>query len=394
MPEINLLPDELRDKEQKELKSASKKPKVFSIPMSSPTKESVEQPLKTSRPSLLSRLFSKKTKGPKAKSKTEHAGTFKSGDIKSGKEVEKVAHIPKAPAGGLGKLSPDFLSPKQGSKKGANNTEIEADANSKAKDKEKEEVKFSPREEKVELEISKSNKSTKETKDDKKRGGFFSMFNKSKKDKKSSTKKNQKSQDESVIDVNLIPADLSRRQVLELPNKLFSSGLGIFISILVVVVGYLGIIWYQLRIEQQIEDQLLQVSGITEQIASYENNKIAALELQQNLKAIKQLLDKHVYWTQFFAMLEKYTISEVYYTNFSMAGTEGLVLSAVGRDYQSVAQQLVAFQQADDFIKTVSIDAASANAAVDDETATGPNAYSGVSFSINLEFIDGVFIKK
>lgn len=65
MPEINLLPDELRQKEQRELESVRKKPKVFNIEMSRPQKEEVKQPLRTSQPSFFTRLFSKKEKPAK-----------------------------------------------------------------------------------------------------------------------------------------------------------------------------------------------------------------------------------------------------------------------------------------------------------------------------------------
>ena len=68
-----------------------------------------------------------------------------------------------------------------------------------------------------------------------------------------------------------------------------------------------------------------------------------------------------------------------------MAGRSALTIQAVGRDYESVAEQLVAFEQANDFVKNVRIDSASAVIDLDSET------YQGVNFNVNLEFLPEVF---
>jgi hypothetical protein len=163
--------------------------------------------------------------------------------------------------------------------------------------------------------------------------------------------------------------------------------LTIFIFILLVVGGYLGITWYQLKITREIEELETDIIALDRQIDRYESEKSAALELQNRLAVIRELLDSHVYWTKFFGLLEKYTIDEVYYINFSMAGSEKLIISAVGKDYESVAKQLIAFQQATDFVETVRINAAAAE--IDPEEGT----YTGVNFNIDLEFLPGVFLE-
>ena len=160
----------------------------------------------------------------------------------------------------------------------------------------------------------------------------------------------------------------------------------IFICILLVALVYLGITWYQLRITQQIKEIEIEIAEVNKQISQLETKKTAALDLQNRLNLIRQLLDRHVYWTKFFDLLEKYTISDVYYTNFSMVGNDRLSISAIGKDYNSVAQQLVAFQNAADFVKNVRIDSASA------EIDTAGGNYIGVSFSVYLEFVPGIFL--
>jgi len=104
------------------------------------------------------------------------------------------------------------------------------------------------------------------------------------------------------------------------------------------------------------------------------------------LNLVRGLLDKHVYWSQFFASLEQHTSKEVFFTNFSMSGTESVILTAVGQDYVSVAEQLVAFQEATDFIRSVRIN--SGSAIIDQEVGD----YAGVDFTANLDFVPGVFL--
>ncbi len=189
-----------------------------------------------------------------------------------------------------------------------------------------------------------------------------------------------------VFDINLIPKELAGQEQFELPKKLFLSGLVVFIAILIVGGAYLGFTWYQLKINREIGALKTEIKTIEDQIAEQEKSKLAAIDLQQRLNLIKDLLNKHVYWTKFFEQLEKYTIDEVYYANFSMAGTEKVTLAAVGKDYESVAKQLVAFQQAKDFITQVDINSASAE--VNEE-----GGYNRVSFNIDLVFLPEVFYK-
>ena len=184
-----------------------------------------------------------------------------------------------------------------------------------------------------------------------------------------------------------MPAELAKHPELELSRKLTQTGLIFGGAILLVIVIYLGITWYQLVIARKIQKLEAEITRLDTQIASRKIEQDAALDLAKRLEMVKQMLDNHVYWTKFFEMLERYTIDEVYYTNFAMAGHDKLIIAAVAKDYQSVAKQLVAFKQAKDFIQDVRIDAAQAQ--ID---ASG--FYQGVSFNINLEFLPEVFIKR
>ena len=377
MPDINLLPEELKEKEAKELFSAKKKQHKVKIELSNPQKEKVEAPLYTPKSSLLSRLFAANIPSGK-------------GDIKPYKEKEEAWDKPEAE-----KLREESLHiPKQ---KGDFNSIGPKTAEKIASDDiEKENLAEGRREKRRELKEEKilKKKNKKENSilyrlfkrkenlnlEDKKIGPKVS-FDLSSRDMKAVKEKKQE-----FLDVNLIPAEMSKQPESEMPKKFRSSIAAIVISIFVVVISYLGITWYQFNITRSISELENENKILDEEIASFETSKDQAILLQDYLEAVNKLLDSHVYWTKFFELLEKYTIDEVYYTNFSMAGQDKLVISAVGKNYQAVAKQLVAFQEASDFVKSVRIDAASADV-IDEQ-----GSYE-VNFNIDLEFLPNVFLK-
>jgi Tfp pilus assembly protein PilN len=190
------------------------------------------------------------------------------------------------------------------------------------------------------------------------------------------------------LDVNLIPSELVHQPEIDFKRRIVSGGFIIFTTLVVVAGLYLGMTWYQVQITQQISQFESEIKQLDTDIDRLEAEKEAALETQKKLALINNLINHHTYWTKFFEMLETHTSRNVYYTNFAMAGTESLTIAAVAKDYQTVAEQLVAFQSADDFVKNVRIDSASAN--INSETGT----YDGASFNINLDFMPGIFTKQ
>jgi hypothetical protein len=189
------------------------------------------------------------------------------------------------------------------------------------------------------------------------------------------------------LDVNFIPAELSGRNEVPFARKLVISEILIFLSVLIVGGAFLGLIWYQVIVSQRVAVIEKEIVILQQSISNREKLKGEALRTQDYLELVSQLLDRHIYWTKFFDLLEKNTIDDVFYTNFSMVGQEKLVITAVGKDYYSVGRQLLAFQQAKDFIKNVSIDAASAE--IDPKSQN----YDKINFTVSLEFLPEVFLK-
>jgi Tfp pilus assembly protein PilN len=83
--------------------------------------------------------------------------------------------------------------------------------------------------------------------------------------------------------------------------------------------------------------------------------------LGQEIKLVQDALNRHIYWTNFFALLEEYTVSDVYYSGLAVGTNGGLTLSATTKSYDSVAKQLKVLNsnEAKEFVNIASITSAS-----------------------------------
>lgn len=170
--------------------------------------------------------------------------------------------------------------------------------------------------------------------------------------------------------VDLIPQAVRLRTWRQVNSLLFLSGIA---SIIIVGVFYgtlfvqeQAIIKEQKRQEEErikIEKQILNFSELNKNIKS----------LGEEINLVQDVLNKHIYWNKFFALLEKYTLPEVFYGGITAGNNGALTLSASATNYEAVARQLKVLQQdqAKEFVESVAINAAS----IGD---------GGVRFSVNL----------
>jgi hypothetical protein len=80
------------------------------------------------------------------------------------------------------------------------------------------------------------------------------------------------------------------------------------------------------------------------QIAQEEKGVDEILDLQKNLEVIKKLLDRHIYWSNFFSFLERNTLADVAFGGFA-GDTKGLyALNGAAKDFKTLADQLTTFK--------------------------------------------------
>lgn len=79
-----------------------------------------------------------------------------------------------------------------------------------------------------------------------------------------------------------------------------------------------------------------------------------AMDFNKRLNASANALNRHIYWTNFFSMLEKNTLKNVYYKNFSGDVKGKYILPAVSNDVLAISYQSKVFS-ANDKINSTSV---------------------------------------
>ncbi len=125
---------------------------------------------------------------------------------------------------------------------------------------------------------------------------------------------------------------------------------------------------------------------IISQATSLQKTLTDALTLQSKLKMVKNMLDKHLHWTKFFAMMERATIASIYFdtTAFS-AESNSVALNGHAKDYQTVARQSLSFQQDED-IENYTLSSVAIG-----ESEENPDF--PVTFSGNLEYSSDILLE-
>ena len=164
----------------------------------------------------------------------------------------------------------------------------------------------------------------------------------------------KKDHPKSPFGVNLIPTSITVRSWSQLRNLFLSVIVG---TIVLLIAAFGGLLWWDQEIERQTsevdakihiaEGEVLKFQGLKDQIAATESQ----------IKDIETLLGKHVYWTQFFTLLEKYTVTDVYFDRFTAGVNGNLTLNAHGKDFSTAARQLKLLQspEAKEFVTAVGI---------------------------------------
>lgn len=178
--------------------------------------------------------------------------------------------------------------------------------------------------------------------------------------------------------VNLIPTAMTVKSWPQVGQRLLMS------AVAAVIVGglvYGGLMVWELQIESKAKEIDKQIAQVETSINQFQDLKDEIAKTETQIKDVQQLLSRHVYWTKFFALLQKYSIDTVSYERFA-AGTNGsMSLNARGTDYQSAARQLKLLQMpaASEFVKDASI------------TSVSQDDKGGVSFTINLTLNNSLF---
>lgn len=135
------------------------------------------------------------------------------------------------------------------------------------------------------------------------------------------------------------------------------------------------------QVKEQIEDLTQRISNLEKSI---EDKEIG--EFQKKLKIAKLLLDKHVYWTNFFYFLENKTIKDVYYNSgFSGKNDGKYVITAQTKNFSDILDQVSLLNNEK---QVVEAKVTSGSLAEDKETGKGV-----INFDLELNVAQDMFYK-
>ncbi len=152
--------------------------------------------------------------------------------------------------------------------------------------------------------------------------------------------------------VDLIPASAKIRNWNQI-NSLLSSSFLISLFIVMIFFGSLVIFERSLDIERETTTQ--EIYDIEDKLLSFEDTNNEIKELGKNILLAHNALGRHIYWTNFFELLEKYTLEDVIYKGFAAGMGGEITIDAVGINFDSVAKQLKILEQSENFITDVKV---------------------------------------
>jgi len=197
---------------------------------------------------------------------------------------------------------------------------------------------------------------------------------------------NQKQPAGQKIGITLMPVETAvSRKEAKRPKRI---ALIILLAVLLALLAggaYFLVEWYAGQVDLELQKINANLENVTRQIKDLDAEKIQAQILQKQLKAANNLLGNHIYWTNFFAFLEKDVVSDVYFLNLTGASDGQVSMSGVAKSYRAVSRQITSFRS-DERVDAVSI--LSASASVDPE-----GNVAEVNFETKLKLNPEIFLK-
>jgi hypothetical protein len=193
------------------------------------------------------------------------------------------------------------------------------------------------------------------------------------------------------LNVNLVPEEFQPEVV---PKDKLIFVLSIVIAVVVIAVTAIGLSLYSKKVEKKVAQVDSELKSTQLQVDSFSTGTLNQAEVLKKLTSeVTTVLDQHVYWDTFFAKLEGVTLPNVTYSNMSVDIAGSVSLTAKAKTFKDVGDQLLVYQQATDFINSVSISSATKETTQTAGPAGATSSEDTVSFSVSLTVQPSIFFK-
>lgn len=122
--------------------------------------------------------------------------------------------------------------------------------------------------------------------------------------------------------------------------------LAIFVVIGLILVAQIYLVlyfWERQEIKKKTDNLAVEVGRLNQEIAEAKDKASPAMEFIMLNNDIAPVFVSHVYWNNFFAYLEKNTLADVFYSEFSGSLSGPYLLHAGTEDYRALSEQVRIF---------------------------------------------------
>ncbi len=145
-----------------------------------------------------------------------------------------------------------------------------------------------------------------------------------------------------VLEVNLVRDEVAVE--FNWGRRLGSLFLILLLVAALVAEIYFGLDWWQGQERTQAEKLRAEHLIATGQINNINNNSKDFFDFKNKTSLVEQLIDQHIYWSDFFTWLEQNTLSSVRYLDFSGDIGGDYTLAAQTKNYRDISWQTKAFK--------------------------------------------------
>lgn len=204
--------------------------------------------------------------------------------------------------------------------------------------------------------------------------------------KKDITKKTKEVERPWTLKTNLIKEDVTT--FVNWQKNIVLSVLGLVFTVLLIGGGYGYLVFKEYKNVKEEKSLSAEIAGLEERIREAKQKATEADAFQKKIKTVSELLDKHVYWSEFFKFLEENTLADTFYTGaFSGDVKSDFTFSVAAKSYQSIDDQLRVFRANEKVIS------AKADAASFEDSAKSDSGSGNISYELELKLSPEVFKK-
>lgn len=190
-------------------------------------------------------------------------------------------------------------------------------------------------------------------------------------------------QNPKILEVNLVKDEVAIS--FDWRQNLSVLALVLILAVLFVTEIYFGLDQWEAQEAQQTQAIEAQVNITNAEVSKLKNSISPALAYKDKSAVFSNLLDNHIYWSNFFNWLEKNTLSSVKYQEFSGNLDGSYTLEATAQTYADISWQVKALTKDP---LTEKVEVLKAESASDDETKPGK-----VNFQLVLKVKPEIFKK-